>query len=168
MKTAVVICGRFNPFTIGHKWLIDTALQFAEKNNYDFFLLPTKTENNKNNPIPYKLKIKYIKSLYNNVNIITDKNITNLFNLVDYLKENGYNNFIGFGDEERRTYYERIGQEMIYYSLGVRNSSSNDLLGISATKARQYARKNQFEEFKKCIPSMKKEYIIEMFNYIKG
>lgn len=169
MKTAVVICGRFNPFTIGHEWLISTALKFSKNNNYDFFLLPTKTENDKNNPIPFKEKIKYIKSLYKEtVNIVLDENIKHLFNLVDYLKEQGYDTFIGFGDNERRTYYESIGQEMTYYSLGIRKSNRKDLLGISGTKARNFAKENNFEEFEKCIPKkLKKEYIIEMFNYIK-
>lgn len=169
MKTAVVICGRFNPFTIGHEWLITTALNYAKKNRHDFFLLPTKTEDNKKNPLPFDLKIKYIEYLFPNINLVKDEKIRNLFDLIDYLKLQGYTNFVGFGDEERRKYYEKTCNEMIYNSLGMRGTNRNDLLGMSATKARTFVKENDFRKFESCIPKqMKKEYVVEMFNYIKG
>ena len=164
---AVVVIGRFNPLTKGHCWMIDTAIQYAERVGASMFLLPTRSEGNERNPIDYNSKLKYISSIYKDkCNIVSNSNIKTLFNLIDYLKENGYNEFIGFGDEERKELYERAGIKFI--SMGDRKDVSEGILSISGTKVRKLCEEGRFNDYLSCMPlKMPLKYINEIYRKIR-
>ena len=61
MATKVfIIFGRFQPPTIGHERLFNTALQRANVDSADVAVFVSQTEDNKN-PIPYAEKVKVIR-----------------------------------------------------------------------------------------------------------
>lgn len=166
-KTAVVVCGRFNPLTKGHCYLIKTAKNYAEDNGYDLYVLPTRTEGNARNPIPYKDKMSIVREMFPDVNFIEDSYIHHLHDLVEMLKCYSYENFIGFGDEERRALYESI-PNMTYFSLGSREEDGDGLMGISATKAREYARNGDVQNYLKMMPeNMSLKRLDEVYNKIR-
>lgn len=164
---AIVCVGRFNPITKGHCWMIESAINESERVGAPMFLLPTRSEGDERNPIDYESKIKYIKALFDNkCHIINDKDIKTLYNLLDWLKEQGYDEFIGFGDEERRELYERAG--IYYHSMGDRKDISEGILSISGTKVRQLCKDGHFSAYLDCMPKkLPLKYINEIYRKIR-
>ena len=166
-KTAVVVCGRFNPPTKGHYYLISSAEKYAAENGFDFWLLPTRSEGNERNPLPHKLKIEILKELFPMVNIVDDSYVKHLYDLVEMLRCYGYNHFIGIGDEERRSYYEGV-EDLEYISLGDRTNQQEGLLAISATKVRESAIQGNVEKYLSMMPEqMSLKRLDECYNKIR-
>ena len=57
----VIVFGRFNPPTIGHKRLIDAAAREAKRTGADLKIFPSRTQDKKKNPLDPGMKINYMK-----------------------------------------------------------------------------------------------------------
>ena len=62
-STAVFAFGRFNPPTIGHKKLLDKLQSMAQQVNGKAFLFLSQKQNNKTDPLTFKEKADYLKTL---------------------------------------------------------------------------------------------------------
>lgn len=168
MKTVVITFGRFNPPTSGHELVFNAVNKVAKKNNADFMIFASHSQNAEKDPLPYKVKIKYLQQMFPQYrkNIIqTDARqvlevstalhtmgYKNLIMVVgsDRVKEfnsllNKYNN-----TKARHGFYNFKNIHIV--SAGERDPDSDDVSGMSASKMRSFATENKKESFMKGLP----------------
>ena len=82
--------GRFNPPTIGHEKLMDKTKQVAGSSPYIVF--PSQSQNQKKDPLPFALKVAYMRKMFpkHSKNIMADKSIINVFDVVVKLYNEKY------------------------------------------------------------------------------
>ena len=108
-----------------------------------------------------------VREMFPDVNFIEDSYIHHLHDLIEMLKCYSYESFVGFGDEERRSLYESI-PNMAYFSLGNREEDGMGLMGISATKAREFARNGDVQGYLSMMPeNMSLKRLDECYNKIR-
>ena len=169
-KTVVFSFGRFNPPTIGHERLILAVAKTAKRfRTQDFFIFPSQSVDSKKNPLDYKQKTSWMKKMFPKFrkNIISDTSIKNAFDIA--VKLNGkYEHLVMVvgsdrveefksildrynGIDSRHGYYEFKGIDVI--SAGERDPDAEGAEGMSASKMRAAASKNDFKSFRKGVPS---------------
>ena len=188
---AVFTFARMNPPTLGHEMLIAEVVKLGkEKHRESFIILSHKTDPKKN-PIPYEHKLIALDKALPNVNIIDAPEIVTIFDAVKYLTTKGYTDLILVcGSDRAQTYssmfepYKEHEDEALrlgYKNLHVvtagdaRDPDSDDeqvddsdISKIKATKARAYALNNDYESFKKVLPTgMPDDQAQILFNDIK-
>jgi hypothetical protein len=158
--------GRFNPPTIGHEKLLNKLAQTKSDNYYVFV---SKSEDTNKNPLSYRQKIQAMKQMFprhashiilsksNQVfEIVTDlynRGVTELSMVVgsDRVREfedtiKKYN-----GVKSRHGYYNFDSINII--SAGERDPDAEGATGMSASKMRAAAAKDDYETFSKGLPS---------------
>ena len=164
-----MICGRFSHIHNGHKILIEKGLQLCNK---VLILVGSAQENNTlRNPFSAEYRIKLIKKIYNNDNLIIEKldDMTNEYDISYDWGEYVINNtkkhigrfadlIITGNDDLRKGWFSeeqlKDTEELIV---------DRKLLDISATKLRGYIIVNDKEKWKKYVP----EEIHEDFDEIR-
>ena len=169
-KTVVFSFGRFNPPTIGHERLILAVAKTAKRfRTQDFFIFPSQSVDSKKNPLDYKQKTNWMKKMFPKFrkNIVSDTSIKNAFDIA--VKLNGkYEHLVMVvgsdrveefksiltkynGIDSRHGYYEYKGIDVV--SAGERDPDAEGAEGMSASKMRAAASKNDFKSFRKGVPS---------------
>lgn len=184
-KTAVFAFGRMNPPTTGHEKLTNKILSVARQNSATPFLFVSHTQDAKKNPLSSKEKVKYLKLGIPTISdhVVYDLAIKTPFDAVGYLIENGFTNVIMVaGDDRVSDFKKNIGAYVNHpdpeksldldsfkvVSAGERDPDSDGVAGMSASKMREAVSHNDYETFKKGVPSkLSDRYAKEMFNAIK-
>lgn len=183
IKTAVITFGRFQPFTIGHEKLINKVASLADGNNYRIYT--SQSHDNKKNPLSYEDKIKFMRKAFSKHgrNIIEDTSIHNIFDALVKLSKQGYTRVTLVVGSDRipefdklLSRYNGVKAKHGYYnfvdgikieSSGDRDPDADDVSGMSASKVRDAAVKNDFDTFSKGLPKEFKEKI-ELFKAIRS
>jgi DNA-binding LacI/PurR family transcriptional regulator len=166
---AVFIFGRMNPPTLGHELLISKAVEESRKERADCYVILSKTQDKKKNPIPYDHKINAINAALPNVNFIDSDNIKTIFDAVQFLIDKGYTDLTLVCGSDRAAEYDALFNKYINnpdpekrlnltsFKTAVagenRDPDSDDASGVSATKARNLAKAGDFDTFKKILPT---------------
>ena len=89
-KEVVFTFGRFNPPTIGHEKLIRKVISQANKNNYRIYV--SQSSDPERNPLEYKEKVQLMRKMFPKYgrNIIFNKKIINVFNILVDLYDQGF------------------------------------------------------------------------------
>ena len=166
-STAVFAFGRFNPPTIGHKKLIDTVLQTAEKVNGKAYLFLSHKQNNKTDPLTFKEKQAYIQQYYPKV-AVGDTGSNTIIKALQKIQAEGRTRIIMVAGSDRVQEFEKLlnqyngkpdkaGNDLYKFddikvvNAGQRDPDADDITGASASKARELAAKGQEHEFSKII-----------------
>lgn len=184
-KTAVVSFGRMNPPTIGHEKLIKTVQNVARSRSADPFVYVSQTQDSKKNPLSHDQKIKYLKlGVPGADNIVkNDSNIKTIFDAMVRLIDLGYKHIILVVGQDRVKEFEKVITPYINHpdkskslelskfeivSAGDRDPDSEGIAGMSASKMRDAAIKNNFDTFKLGVPSkLSVRFAKEMFDAIR-
>ena len=153
--------GRFNPPTIGHEKLLDALAKQAKKNVAPYYVFVSHSENQKKDPLPYTKKVAYMKKMFpkHARDIIVDKS-RQVFEVAVSLYNKGHTSVIMVVGSDRVTefdgllkkynkmegrhgYYEFEDIQVI--SAGERDPDSEGVSGMSASKMRAAAVKNQYK-----------------------
>ena len=166
-STAVFAFGRFNPPTIGHKKLIDTVLQTAEKVNGKAYLFLSHKQNNKTDPLSFKEKQAYIQQYYPKV-AVGDAGSNTIIKALQKIQAEGRTRIVMVAGSDRVQEFEKLlnqyngkpdkaGNDLYKFddikvvNAGQRDPDADDVTGASASKARELAAKGQEHEFSKII-----------------
>tara|TARA_R110000765_G_scaffold391698_1_gene484676 strand:+ start:49 stop:690 length:642 start_codon:yes stop_codon:yes gene_type:complete len=181
-KSLTTAFGRFNPPTIGHEKLI-RAVEAAASGG-DFRIYASQSQDKLKNPIDYSEKINFMREMfpeYEN-NIVYDVKIKTIFDILTQAYNDGYTQFtlvVGSdrvpafselikkynGVEGKHGFYDFVdGLEVV--SAGERDPDSEGVEGMSASKMREAATKDDFQEFIKGIP-VGFAYSQELFDGVK-
>ena len=166
---AVFVFGRMNPPTLGHELLIAKAIEVGKAERCDTFVILSKTQDNKKNPVPYQDKLTAVNSALPRVNFIDSDKIKTIFDAVQFLIDSGYTDLILVCGSDRAAEYDALFNKYINsldpekrlaltsFKTAVagsnRDPDSDDASGVSATKARNLAKTGDFDAFKKILPT---------------
>lgn len=165
---AVFTFGRFNPPTIGHEKLLEAVSKAAGSNKH--FIFASQSQDSKKNPIQYETKIKFMRKMFprHARNIILDRKVRNVFDIMVKLYDQGFNKITMVVGSDRVKEFEKLAKnyngqkgrhgfyefnEINIVSAGERDPDAEGVSGMSASKMRAAAADNNFELFSKGLPS---------------
>lgn len=174
-----LIFGRFNPPTIGHQYMIDKALK--EVGSDKLYVFISKTQDKKKNPLNVDEKDIILSSMYKgNSKVVFVKCNDNIRTIIDALKylNVDHNELKVFCGQDRVGEYDRLikkynGKDYIFdkleiKSMGDRDPDSEGISGMSASKMREFAINDDYDNFKKGMSSKLSDNIIKKtFDTIK-
>ena len=168
-STAVFAFGRFNPPTIGHQKLIEKVQSMARQVNGKGFIFLSHTQNNKKDPLSFQEKQAYITSQINDPNLqIGSADVRTLIQALQKIQAQGRTRVIMVAGDDRVMEFQKFlnqyngnpdKQGTVQYkfddiqvvSAGQRDPDADDIAGVSASKARDWALKGQEHEFSKIV-----------------
>jgi len=153
----------FSPITVGHKKLIDKVINTAKKMNFPHRIYMSQSHDPVKNPLTWKDKIKFAKQLFKNATISNDSKIKTPFNAFGELSESGIDHLVlVVGGDRVKEFQERLDQQVKkgnlkfksvkVISAGDRDPDAEGVEGMSASKMREAARKDDFKAFASGIP----------------
>ena len=179
-STLTIVFGRFNPPTIGHEQLLNTAASVAEDDNY--IIVPSRTQDSKKNPLSPDQKISLMRDMFpdHSERIINDSKIRTIFDVLQKASVDGYKNVVIVGGSDRVQEFDKLANQynngdMYQFdsiesrSGGARDpDSDDDVKGMSASKQRKAAAEGNFELFAKGVPkSLSKEKVEMLFDTLR-
>lgn len=183
-EKAVIVFGRMNPPTIGHEKLLSVAENIAKKENADFHIYLTKTQDKKKNPLSFDEKRKILLKKYSN-DVVKNGKYNTIFDVLVSLYDNGYKDIVLVAGSDRVKEFEVLidkynckeARHGIYCfdsvtvkSAGERDPDKDDVSGVSASKVRNYALTGDYDKFKESIfagNKLSEKEIKEIFDLIR-
>ena len=186
-KTLVFTFGRFTPPQIGHGMLINKVVQMAKSIGADNRIYTSASFDNKKNPIPFNDKVYFLKQLFPQAHINSDKSLTNLHQILKGLVKEGYTDIRMVVGDDRTSEFDELLSKYIrnpkakdydakkHYgfnsfevvSAGARDPNDKGLAGASGTKMREYVAKDDFKSFAKFTPTNNVQLIRKIFTTVK-
>ena len=175
--------GRMNPPTVGHGKVMDSLSIKSGKSDYKVFV--SQSQDPKKNPLSYSDKIKHTRKMFpkHARNIIADKSVKTAINAMVALYDQGYKTVTMVVGEDRITEFDVLlkkyngtkGRHGFYnfkniniVSAGKRDPDASGVEGMSASKQRENAAKNDFVTFAQGVPkSMSDKDTRRLFNDVR-
>jgi DNA-binding MarR family transcriptional regulator len=160
--TAVFTFGRFNPPTTGHEKLIDALAREQGKNpGAPMYVYPSHSQNPKKDPLPHNKKVAYMKKMFSkykkNIKVSRARNV---FDIAVELHNKGHKAIVMVVGSDRVDEFDNLlnkyngeeGRHGFYgfddikvVSAGERDPDADGVEGMSASKMRAAAVKNQYK-----------------------
>lgn len=166
-STVVLAFGRFNPPTVGHELLIRMVKKLAQSYRADYFIYASASQDPKKNPLSVDRKIHYLNIMFPRTNFVAAKEDQRTFVEAATALNARYKNLIMVAGSDRLQEFQKIldkyNGKLYHYdtikvvSAGERDPDSDSVSGMSASKMRAAASKNEFEEFRKGLPTSMRE-----------
>ena len=176
--------GRFNPPTVGHEKLLEVLAKSAKGGDV-YRVYASQSQDKKKNPLGYNDKVKFMRKMFpkHARSIINDKGVKTALDVLVKLYTDGFtqvsmvvgsdrvNEFDALankynGVDARHGFYNFEGGVNII-SAGERDPDSEGVSGMSASKMRAAAEGNDFELFKKGLPTSFKDGQ-KLFNAVRS
>ena len=163
---AVIVFGRFNPPTTGHEKLIKSASDEAARAKFDLRVYPSRSVDSKKNPLQPGAKIEYMRKMFPDYeeSIKDDPNAKTIFDVLIACANLEYKAVTIVVGQDRLAEFQGLAQkyngdlydfeEIKVISAGTRDADSEGLEGMSASKMRDAAAKDDFKAFAKGIPNI--------------
>ena len=164
-KSIAITFGRFNPPTIGHEKLINKVVR-ADR-NYKIYI--SRSEDSKKNPLSPREKLSWMKKMFPQYARNIEINTTNMIlDIATMLYNKGHNvlKFVVGSDRVRefetilKKYNDQKNRHGYYnfktidvISAGERDPDAEGASGMSASKMRDAASKDDIASFKRGLPS---------------
>ena len=160
-QTLTLVFGRFNPPTVGHQKLLDQAKSISKG---DMKIYPSRSFDPKKNPLDPNQKSSLMKQMFPDHadNIVNDEGIKSIFDALKLANEEGYSDIQIVVGSDRVAEFDSLAQKYngkLYnfenietISAGERDSDSDGVEGMSASKMRKAATEDDFETFRQGIP----------------
>ena len=167
--TAVFAFGRFNPPTIGHQKLIEKVQSMARQVNGKGFIFLSHKQNNKTDPLSFTDKLSYIRSQIQDANLeIGHIEANTIIKALQVIQAQGRTRIVMIAGDDRIVEFQKFlnqyngnpdkqgnipykFDEVQVVSAGQRDPDADDIAGVSASKAREWALKGQEHEFSKIV-----------------
>ena len=167
LDTLTLAFGRFNPPTAGHEKLIQAAEKAAAGG--DLKIYPSRTQDNKKNPIDPDMKISYMRKMFPDYkdNIINDPKMRSIFDVLVAASEEGYKSVNIIVGSDRLGEFESLAMkyngdiynfdEIKTISAGPRDDEAEGVGGVSSSKQRKAVMDDDFKAFKRGLPKTVKD-----------
>ena len=181
-KTAeiVVSFGRFNPPTIGHQQLMDTAAAASQADGGDYVIYPSRSQDKKKNPLDADTKISYMRRMFpgHSERIANDASNKTIFDVLKKAHNDGYTNVRIVGGSDRVKEFDKLannynGQLYAFdnievVSAGERDPDAKGVEGMSASRMRLAAAEGDFRKFREGLPTdFKRKDAQELFDNLR-
>jgi dephospho-CoA kinase len=162
-STIVAAFGRFNVPTIGHGLLAKKVVDTAKSVKADHIVYASRTQDAKKNPLDVDTKVKYLKKMFPGINFkAANEDVRTFIEMAAKLSEEGYKNLVMIAGSDRIDEYQKLldkynGKDFKFNSIkvvsaGERDPDADGAAGMSGTKMREAAIKNDFKAFRSGIP----------------
>ena len=176
-KTAIFAFGRMNPPTTGHTKLIKKVMMVAKTEKGIPMIYPSKTEDNKSNPLSYKTKVEVLKDVFGNI-INTDTSIKTPFDVLEYLNDEEFSKVVFVVGSDRVVEFKRNMSKFVesdldnikdfsVVSAGDRDPDAEGVKGISGSKMREYVKKDKFKKFAAGLMTKKSKLAKKVFKELQ-
>ena len=171
--------GRFNPPTIGHEKLLQSANKISTG---DLKIYPSRTHEPKKNPLSPGSKIEFMKKMFPDYeeNIVDNPKMKSIFDVLKSVFNAGYSSINIVVGADRQAEFESLaqkynGEEGFYnfdqirvISAGTRDPDAEGVEGMSASLLRKAVMDGDGETFNKGMPkSISSPDIQALFNAVK-
>ena len=176
--TVTVAFGRFNPPTVGHEKLLNAA-QAASKGG-DYNIYPSRTQDDKKNPLSPDEKISFMRQLYpkHGERIVNDGDMKTIFNVLQKANEDGYSSVNIMVGADRKSEFEKLAnkyngelydfEDINVISAGDRDPDAEGIEGMSASKLRKAAADDDIKTWMTGMPKGVDEKSAQsIFNAVK-
>jgi len=176
--TATVAFGRFNPPTVGHEKLLNAAKAASKGGDYNIY--PSRTQDDKKNPLSPDEKIAFMRQLYpkHGERIVNDGDMKTIFNVLQKANEDGYSSINIMVGADRQAEFEKLAlkyngelydfEDINVISAGERDPDAEGVEGMSASKLRKAAADDDFKTWLSGMPSKVDEKLAQnIFNAVK-
>ena len=165
-RPAVFSFGRFNPPTTGHAKLADRLSKVARTAGGDPMIFTSHSNDKKKNPLPHKVKVKYLRKFFGKKIGVPDVSARTVFDIATALYNQGYRDiYMVVGSDRIREFdtllkkYNSVKGRHGFYkfnnieivSAGERDPDADDVSGMSASKMRAAAEQGDFDSFKQGV-----------------
>ena len=140
----VLVFGRFNPPTVGHQKLLQSAQREAKRTNADLKIYPSRTQDPKKNPLDPGMKINFMKQMFPDYeeNIIDDAGTKTIFDALISAYNEKYKNATIVVGQDRLSEFQGLAQKyngsdlynfenIVVVSGGARDPDADDVTGMS-------------------------------------
>lgn len=179
--TLTIAFGRFNPPTVGHQQLMDTAAMSAMEDGGDYIIVPSRSQDKKKNPLDPDSKISFMRKMFpdHSERIVNDPNFRTIFDVLKKAHNDGYTNVRIVGGADRVKEFERLSNDyngQLYQfdvidviSSGDRDPDSNKgVEGVSASRLRLAAAEGDFMTFRSALPKgVKNKEALQLFDLVR-
>lgn len=170
MRSVVIVAGRFNPITEGHRVLIELAKKKADEIGVElaaFIIDGQITGKDKDkNPLTGEERLKYFKEFFPQVPVDLS---SSAYEVLEILDVQGIRPAYWVAGSDRSSNYKKL---MAFYGLGgeviVVDREAGEADGVSATAARQAAREGNWLGFKDQMPQgVNDDILMDLMNKIR-
>jgi hypothetical protein len=178
--TLTIAFGRFNPPTIGHQQLMDTAAAASKADGGDYVIYPSRSQDKKKNPLDADTKISYMRRMFpgHSERIANDASNKTIFDVLKKAHNDGYTNVRIVGGSDRVKEFEKLsnnynGQLYAFdnievVSAGERDPDAKGVEGMSASRMRLAAAEGDFRKFREGLPTdFKRKDAQELFDNLR-
>ena len=178
--TLTIAFGRFNPPTIGHQQLMDTAAAASKADGGDYVIYPSRSQDKKKNPLDPDTKISYMRRMFpgHSERIANDASNKTIFDVLKKAHNDGYTNVRIVGGSDRVKEFEKLsnnynGQLYAFdnievVSAGDRDPDAKGVEGMSASRMRLAAAEGDFRKFREGLPpDFKRKDAQELFDNVR-
>lgn len=176
-KTVVFTFGRMNPPTTGHLKLIKKVMMVAKRVGGTPVVYPSKTEDNKKNPLSFKMKIMALRDVFGNI-IDINTSIKTPFNVLDSLNKKKVNKVVFVVGSDRVAEFDKNMRSHIdknlpnitdfsVVSAGERDPDASGVKGISGSKMRAFVKDDRFSQFKAGLITKNEKLAKMIFKVLK-
>jgi hypothetical protein len=179
--TLTIAFGRFNPPTVGHQQLMDTAAASSQADGGDYLIYPSRSQDKKKNPLDPDTKISYMRQMFpaHSERIVNDAANKTIFDVLKKAHNDGYTNVRIVGGSDRVKEFEKLsnnynGQLYAFDAIEVVSSGDRDpdakgVEGMSASRMRLAAAEGDFRKFREGLPpDMKRKSAQELFDSVRA
>jgi cytidyltransferase-like protein len=186
LKPKVITFGRFQGLHVGHEKLINKVKSTADEYNAPHEIIASATHDTKKNPLTVDQKVKHMKRAFPDTNITAaTKEEPTLMHAAARINREGHDHLIMVAGEGRDEEYDRLlkayngkadrtgkipykFKKITVVSAGVRDPDAEGVEGASGSNQRKHVMNNDFDSFKKNLPSaMKDNHAKELFRDIQ-
>lgn len=180
LGTLTIAFGRFNPPTIGHLQLMDTAAASAEQDQSDYIIVPSRSQDAKKNPLDADTKISYMRRMFpqHSERIYNDSNMRTIFDVLKKAHNDGYSAIRIVGGADRVKEFDKLANNYngnLYQfdnieviSSGDRDPDGKGIEGVSASRMRLAAAEGDFKTFRGGLPpEVPRKEAMELFSVLR-
>jgi nicotinamide mononucleotide adenylyltransferase len=180
LGTLTIAFGRFNPPTIGHLQLMDTAAASAEQDQSDYIIVPSRSQDAKKNPLDADTKISYMRRMFpqHSERIYNDANMRTIFDVLKKAHNDGYSAIRIVGGADRVKEFDKLANNYngnLYQfdnieviSSGDRDPDGKGIEGVSASRMRLAAAEGDFKTFRGGLPpEVARKEAMELFDILR-
>ena len=175
-----IVFGRFNPPTIAHQELMDTAAQIAAEEGGEYIIVPSRSFDPKKNPLDPDTKIFFMRKLFpdHGERIINDPNQITIFDTLKKAHNDGYSGirivcgntrakeFENLSNNYNGQLYEFDGIEV--FPVGEIDADGKEVDGVTSSRMRLASAEGDLVTFRNLIPpSIPRKEIIQIFDLVR-
>lgn len=182
-KHSVLAFGRMNPPTTGHEKLVNKVKEIADSVGGSHHVVMSHSQDSKKNPLSSADKLKHAKRFFPNTNLsVSDSEHPNFLTQAAKLHKQGTTHLhMVAGSDRVEEYHKTLHKyngthegalfnfkKIKVHSAGQRDPDAEGTEGMSASKMRDHAKRGNFDEFRKGVPShVSHEHAHELYKDVR-